>query len=143
MPFCHLALKASKPKPPEYPKELKTLGGHIRKRRLDLGLFQRQVADQIGVDTTTIWNWECHKSSPRVHDIPAIIQFLGYQPLPNPSSLAEKLLVARKALGLTQRVMAKRFGIDPTTLSKLERGKSKRPSAKTLTKIDPLILKSR
>jgi transcriptional regulator with XRE-family HTH domain len=84
-----LTPKASKPKSPKYPKELKTLGDHIRKRRLDLGLFQRQVAEQIGVDETTIWNWECHKSSPQVHNISAVVRYLGYDPLPVPELFPE------------------------------------------------------
>jgi transcriptional regulator with XRE-family HTH domain len=76
-----LTPKASKPKSPKYPKELKTLG--------DLGLFQRQVAEQIGVDETTIWNWECHKSSPQVHNISAVVRYLGYDPLPVPELFPE------------------------------------------------------
>jgi DNA-binding XRE family transcriptional regulator len=31
---------------------------HIKRRRLELGLFQRQVADIIGVRENTIYNWE-------------------------------------------------------------------------------------
>jgi len=76
-----LKLRAAKPKSSHYPKELNTLGDHIRQRRLDLGLFQKQVAEQIGVDKTTVSNWECHESSPQVHDMPAIIRFLGYNPV--------------------------------------------------------------
>jgi len=52
-----LRLKAPKPNFPKYPKELKTLGDHIRKRRLDLGLVKRQVAERIGVSEATIYNW--------------------------------------------------------------------------------------
>jgi transcriptional regulator with XRE-family HTH domain len=47
-----------------YPKELRTLGDHLRKRRLDLGLLQRQVAEQLGVDKTTVYNWESHRTAP-------------------------------------------------------------------------------
>src|ERR1700720_743605 len=50
LPFCHLRLSTQKPKSSVYPKELKTLGDHIRRRRLDLGLLQRQVAQLISVD---------------------------------------------------------------------------------------------
>jgi hypothetical protein len=38
LPFCHTELRASKPKPSHYPKQLNTLGDHIRTRRLDLRL---------------------------------------------------------------------------------------------------------
>jgi DNA-binding XRE family transcriptional regulator len=87
----------------------------------------------------TIWNWECHESSPRVREIPAIIRFLGYDPLPPPESLAEKLIMSRTAIGITQKEMAKRLGIDPTTLSRLERGKNRRMFAKTVRKIASFI----
>jgi len=115
------------------------LGDHIRKKRLELGLFQRDAAEQIGVDPTTIWNWESHKSSPQVHDRPRIIEFLGYDPSPEPSTLAEKLLAARTDNGLTQKEMAKRLGVDPTTLSRLERGRVPRPTSQTLCKIRSLL----
>jgi transcriptional regulator with XRE-family HTH domain len=139
LPFCHRRLTAAKPKSLNYSKELKTLGDHIRKRRYDLGFFQKQVAAQIGVDEITVYNWERNATSPRVRDIPRIIQFLGYNPLPAPDSLAEKLLAARKALGFTQKAMARRLRIDQTTLARLERGRDRRPLAETLRKISPLV----
>jgi hypothetical protein len=37
--------------------ELKTIGGHIPKRRLDLGLLQKEVALRISVDKTAVMNW--------------------------------------------------------------------------------------
>ena len=54
MPLCHFELRALRPKPERYPKEISTLGDHIRNRRLDLDLLKSDVAEQIGVDTTTI-----------------------------------------------------------------------------------------
>ena len=98
------------------------MGDHIRKKRLDIGLFQKEAAEQIGVSEATIYNWERNANSPQVHDIPAIILFLGYNPLLAAKSLGEKLLWARRKLGLTQRAMAKRLGIDATTLARWERG---------------------
>ena len=41
-----------------------TLGEHIRKRRLEQGLFQRNLAKLIGVDEMTIVNWEKEKTKP-------------------------------------------------------------------------------
>jgi DNA-binding transcriptional regulator YiaG len=116
-------LAAQKPKSPKYPKKLETLGDHIRKRRLDLGLFQKEVAQQIGVDTTTIYNWERNANSPQVHQLPRVIRFLGYNPHPAAGSLPEKLTAIRRKLGLSQRVMAKRLGIDPGTLRNWENGR--------------------
>jgi DNA-binding XRE family transcriptional regulator len=64
LPSYHIRLEAAKPPPAEYPRELRTLGNHLRKRRLDLGLLQREVAEQLGVDETTIYNWESGRHAP-------------------------------------------------------------------------------
>ena len=115
------------------------LGDHIRKRRLDLGLLQEQVAEQIGVDKTTVYYWESNATSPRIDALPQIIKFLGYDPFPAPGSMGEKLILARWRLGMTQKEMAKRLGIDPTTLGRLENGKNRRPLTKTLDILLPLV----
>ncbi len=99
----------------------------MRKRRLDLGLLQKEVADQIGVSAPTVYRWESNETTPPVRFLPRIIQFLGCNPLPTPRTVAERLLRARKALGLTQKAMARQLGVDPTTLAKWERGKSHAP----------------
>jgi transcriptional regulator with XRE-family HTH domain len=115
LPFCHAELRAPKPRPEHYPKEINSLGDHIRTRRLNLKLLQRQVAEHIGVNAATITNWERNASNPVVRYMPAIIKFLGYDPLPPASSLPEHLAAARRELGLTQRRMAERLGVDPST----------------------------
>jgi transcriptional regulator with XRE-family HTH domain len=101
---------------------MNTLGDHIRTRRLDLKLLQRQVAEEIGVSGATITTWERNASTPVARYIPAIIRFLGYDPLPSADSLPERLRRARRLLGLTQREMAERLGVDPCTLRDWEAG---------------------
>ena len=73
-------------------------------------------------DKTSVFNWENNRTAPQVHHIPKIINFLGYNPLPAVRSLSEKLMAARRTLGLSQRAMAKRLGVDPTTLARWEKG---------------------
>src|SRR5579872_2299780 len=58
LPFCHSTFSSPRPKSLNYPNALNTLGDHLRKRRLDLGLLQKQVAAEIGVNTLTVCNWE-------------------------------------------------------------------------------------
>jgi transcriptional regulator with XRE-family HTH domain len=123
LPFCHAELRAPKPKSDHYPKEISTLGDHIRKHRLDLKLLQKQLADKIGVDEATITNWERNATVPAIRYIPAIIRFLGYDPLPPANSLFERLAAARRALGLSQRKMAKKLGVDPATIQNWEAGR--------------------
>jgi DNA-binding XRE family transcriptional regulator len=116
LPFCHFELRAVRPRPSQYPKQINSLGDHIRTRRLDLNLLQEQVADQIGVHEQTISGWERNATVPEVRYMPAIIQFLGFDPLPPAKSLPNRLAAARRALGLSQRKMAEKLGVDPATL---------------------------
>jgi transcriptional regulator with XRE-family HTH domain len=139
LPFCHAELRASKPKPEGYPNEINTLGDHIRTRRLDLKLLQKQVADQIGVHEQTITGWERNATVPEVRYIPAIIQFLGFNPLPEASSLPGHLATARRALGLSQRKMAGKLGVDPATLMGWEAGRHQ-PTRKSLGVIATVLL---
>jgi DNA-binding transcriptional regulator YiaG len=122
LPFHHAELRADKPRSEHCPKEIKSLGDHIRNRRLDLKLLQKQVAEQIGVNGTTTTNWEGYAPTPMTRYIPAVIRFLGYDQTPPPSSLPERLTAARRKLGLTQREMARRPGVDPSTLQGWEAG---------------------
>ncbi|MEE4254333.1 MAG: helix-turn-helix transcriptional regulator [Desulfuromusa sp.] len=56
----------------------------MRRRRLELGLYQKDVAAQIGVTTSSIWNWENGWSSISLSCMPKVIEFLGYNPNPCP-----------------------------------------------------------
>jgi transcriptional regulator with XRE-family HTH domain len=87
-----------------------------------LRLLQRQVAEQIGVTKATVHNWETNHSSPSFRDMPAIIRFLGYDPIPASTEWAARLVQARTRLGLSQKESAYRIGVDPSTLARWERG---------------------
>jgi transcriptional regulator with XRE-family HTH domain len=126
-----LELRAARRKPAKYPKQINSLGDHIRARRLDLKLLQKQVANQIGVHELTITGWESNTTVPEVRYMPAIIEFLAYDPLPAASSLPERLATARMALGLSQRKMAGKLGVDPSTLMAWEAGRHQ-PTDKSL-----------
>lgn len=138
LPFCHFELRAARHKPATYPKQINSLGDHIRARRLDLKLLQKQVADQIGVHKTTITGWERNATIPEIRYMPAIIQFLAYNPLPAAMSLPERLATARRALGLSQRKMAGKLGVDPATLMGWEAGRHQ-PTDKNLDLIERVL----
>ncbi len=129
MPCCRWTLKAQRPLLPAYPKEIKTLGDHIRKKRLDLGLLQKQVAARIGVAESTVYLWETNRVLPEVRSMPGIINFLGYAPYDPGWSLGQRLKAIRSALGLSQGEFARRVGLDPSTVAKWERGEH-RPTKK-------------
>jgi transcriptional regulator with XRE-family HTH domain len=83
-----------------YPVELRSIGDHIRKRRLDLGLLQIEVAAQIGVTENTVWNWE-HGTEPELIHVPAVLAFLGYVPWECPDDLVGRLAHFKKVKGLS------------------------------------------
>jgi DNA-binding XRE family transcriptional regulator len=77
--FCRVCLKGKKPKEKAYPKEITTIGDAIRKRRLDLGLLQKDVAKVIGCDKTTILNWEKGHTRPSAKHTPQMMVFSDAQ----------------------------------------------------------------
>jgi transcriptional regulator with XRE-family HTH domain len=89
------------------PTELQTIGDHIRRRRLGLKLLQKDVAEQLDVDKTSVFNWESNTSNPEFRYMPAIIRFLGYNPLPAADGLGERLIRYRTSLGSRRK---KRLG---------------------------------
>lgn len=58
-----------------------TYGDHLRAKRLDVGLTRKQAAERIGVDETSVYNWESNRIEPAVRFIPQIHLFLGLLPL--------------------------------------------------------------
>jgi transcriptional regulator with XRE-family HTH domain len=88
---------------------------------MDLGLDQKEVAQIIGVSVFSIIHWENGQHAPEIGFIPTIIRFLGYDPDPEPTSLGERMLAARRRLGITQRQLARRLAVDPTSVMRWER----------------------
>ena len=86
----------------------------------------------------TITSWERNATVPEVRYMPAIIQFLGYNPLPPANSPAERLTAARRSLGLSQRKMAEKLGVDPATLMGWEAGKHQ-PTGKSMEIIGRIL----
>ncbi|MFB0565688.1 MAG: helix-turn-helix transcriptional regulator [Candidatus Aminicenantaceae bacterium] len=137
-----MTLKAKKPLPPGYPKLLKILGDHLRKKRLDLKLLQKEVAESIGVDEITIYYWENNRVKPSLPFIPKIIEFLGYIPFDTESnSLGEQIIIFRRIHGLSQKKLARFLGIDYTTIGHWERGEHW-PSKKLFDKLISLFTSS-
>ncbi|MGH9867493.1 MAG: helix-turn-helix domain-containing protein [Candidatus Polarisedimenticolia bacterium] len=55
--------------------------------------------------------------------MPRIVRFLGYLPRRAPESFADSFALYRRSKGLTQRQLAARLGIDPTTVGRWESGR--------------------
>ena len=99
---CYFHLRGRKAPPDGYPQKLETLGDHLRKRRLDLALLQRQVAAELGVHEASIYNWERNRKSLQLRFVARITEFLGYVPDIGPlRTLGERIIATRRLLGLT------------------------------------------
>ena len=142
LPICQITLKASKPNEKPYPKQLITIGDYIKKRRLDLNFTQRDIAKLIGVKEESVYNWENNRSNPKVYLLPKITEFLGYVPFEPPNeTIGYKIKSYRKEYGLSQRRLAKLWGVDQTTIRDWENGKHK-PIEKMKKKVTELLLKN-
>jgi len=120
--FCDVTLSAKKPLSEVYPKTPETIGDHLRKKRLDLKLFQKNVAMTIGVDTLTVCNWENNLTTSRLRLLPKVFAFLGYNPVEiKGSTLVERIKQYRIQKGLSLRKLARELDIDPGTLARWER----------------------
>jgi transcriptional regulator with XRE-family HTH domain len=101
---------------PEFAQEPVTLGEHLRRRRLELGLYQKDVAAQIGVTPSTIWNWE-HRWTVDLRYTPRVIAFLGYNPISPPEDMLERLAWYKQVNGLTLEQLGAEMGRDPEQLA--------------------------
>ena len=88
---------------------------------MDLGLIQRQVAERLGSNKTTIWNWENDWALPELRFMPAILAFLGYDPRPKAATTGKQLVRFREGRGWTRNRLAAELKVDPSTLARWER----------------------
>jgi DNA-binding XRE family transcriptional regulator len=91
VPICRqtpLTLRALRAK--DYSENPQTLGQHLKKRRRELGLLQREAAERMGVSTDTVVNWEKDNTKPVTAQFRPVVAFLGYDPTPKPSPTAWK-----------------------------------------------------
>lgn len=95
-------------------------GDHLKKRRHELGLYQKDVAVQLAVNEYTICNWESNKRLPPVRFLPRIIAFLDYDPYPPPKTLGGRIAHRRRSLGISRKRLAKTLKVDEGTLARLE-----------------------
>ena len=98
-----------------------TIGEHIRAKRRERQLLQRDVAAQMGVTPETVSSWEKSSTTPPARLLPAIIHFLGYDPTPEPTTLPERMRDYRRNNGLTIKEAAHRMGVNESSWGQWER----------------------
>jgi transcriptional regulator with XRE-family HTH domain len=117
----------------------RTIGDHIRKRRLQLGWGATQLAALLDVSKDTVYNWEHGRSKPVIRHMPRIERFLGHSlTLPTSKGLGEMVKSYRISHGFSQRRLAQELGADPTTIGRIERNRGK-PGKKVLAKIQAIL----
>jgi transcriptional regulator with XRE-family HTH domain len=106
---------------------------------MDLGLRQEDVARSLGVKTGTLRFWELGLNHVSAKYLPVIIRFLGYDPVPEVTSLPERLRAARRRLGISQKELAERFRMDPKTIKKWEAGRVTRRTRRVEAIFDEFV----
>jgi transcriptional regulator with XRE-family HTH domain len=120
LPFYGWRLTAAR-SIPGYPHEIRHIGHHLLKRRLDRQLEQRQAAKLLGVHGGRLENWEYGRTEPGDRFYPAIIKFLGFNPLPKPTSRGEAIRRERMSRGWSIARLASMASVDEATVARLER----------------------
>ena len=124
---------------PTYPVRPSSLGDNLRKKRIDLRISQGEVAERLGADQDTVWNWENNRSSPSLRFVPLIIEFLGYAPDDSrDDDLGKRIIACRRRQGLRQEDLATKLGVDPSTVGRWEHGIS-RPSRKLAERLEGFL----
>lgn len=98
-----------------YPEEFRTLGNHIRKRRLELGLSQAALAKHFGVDRNAVTRWEAGLDEPGLQQMPTVVEFLGEDSLPSEGALAEQIRSMRRARSISQAQFGEVLGLNRET----------------------------
>ena len=97
LPFCDRVVSVSRDKylPSQnrgipIPKQPTTIGGHLRRRRLHLKIYQPEAARRLRVSTVSPSRWECDKIFPTAPHHAKISSYLGYDPFNGAQEQASK-----------------------------------------------------
>ena len=139
LPFVRVCLKTKISKP--YSENPSTLGEHLLRRRMELGLRQKDVGGLFKVDAFTVLNWEKDKTIPATWYLPRIVAFLGYDPLPPPQTFGERIIAVRRRLGIPRKKLALRLGVDEGALKRWEEDRMT-PRGSCLSKIHRFLVRA-
>ena len=121
-----------------YPREIRTLGDHVRAARLKRGLKQWEVAETLGLQRETVTKWESNRGEPRAVDVPGIIRFLAYDPFPEASAPTDRMKRWRLRAGLSARAASEMVGVGTATWAAWERG-AQRPNERIIRRVNELM----
>jgi len=138
LPLGPITLRSLRSVP--YIETPKSLGEHLRKRRLELGLLQKEVAVMLDVTAWGYRNWENGRTTPGTLSYKGIVEFLGHYPHPSRRTLGHRLRKIRRCLGLTSRRAAQLADVDQGTFLMWERDKWT-PTVRTQRKVGAFLEK--
>jgi transcriptional regulator with XRE-family HTH domain len=107
------------------PDKPQTIGEHLKKRRIELGLKQTEVASLLGVHRGSVQLWEQGRGEQGVRSFPAIIRFLGYVPFECDATPGGHFAFLRRCSGKTQEELAELTDCDPSSIARWESGMTK------------------
>jgi DNA-binding XRE family transcriptional regulator len=81
---------------------------------------QQEAAAAIGAHPGALENCEHGRCTPSVRFYPALISFLGFNPLPQPKTLGNAVQRERTSRGWSREHLARAAGIDEATVARLE-----------------------
>ncbi len=117
------------------------LAAHLRYRRETLGLTRSDAAKQIGVRGAAVGQWETGEHHPENEYWPAIIRFIGYDPIcSDPQTVPEKIAFLCRHMGLSGVGLAALLGVDKATIYKWEHGAPPRTGWAKAARLDALVL---
>ena len=99
----------------------KSIGEHLKKRRLQLQLLQADVAKIFDVCEDSVTGWENERSVPQIQYYPKLIDFLGYNPFPvDTETLGGRIKKYRFEQGLSHKKLGEKIGVDASTIGAWE-----------------------
>ena len=117
MLFCHRASACGEPSKNQWltRKIPKPWASTCFASALSDNCTKKEAAKLIGVDEFTYLNWEKDRRAPLIRHWPALIDFLGGDPNPEPRTLGERMKAKRRQMGWTTRMAAAAAGVDEGT----------------------------
>ena len=104
VPYSILNATVPLPDKRPFPKELQTVGNHIKQSRLSRNILIKDVIVSLKISRETLRGWELNLFEPHISHYPLIISFLGYIPCQfEISTLAGQIMRYRHIHGLTQK----------------------------------------
>ena len=109
---------------------------------MELGLFQRDLRERFKLEKETYANWEKDCCYPAMKHWPGIIEFLGFDPNPEPSTFGERLIAYRRRKGLSRKILAATLAVDEGTLWRWENDQRKAENQKHIDAIQEIGITS-